>query len=138
MDTEQTSVDNSASTMNRRLTMKYTLEERLDIGRRIYDSELTKYEAAEQFGISINCARDYMRLYRDANHLPAKNTKEARRTPAVPRHTEPQNLEDLEAMTKEELIQELVKARITEARLKKVYEVKGDGTVILYDSRNTK
>ena len=118
--------------------MKYTLEERLDIGRRIYEGELTKYAASEQFGISINCARDYMRLYRDVNHLPAKNTKEARRNPTVPRHTEPQNLEDLEAMTKEELIQELVKARITEARLKKGYEVKGDGTVILYDSRNTK
>ena len=41
-------------------------------------------------------------------------------------------------MTKEELIQELVKARITEARLKKGYEVKGDGTVILYGSKNTR
>ncbi len=40
-------------------------------------------------------------------------------------------MEDLEAMTKEELIQELVKARITEAQLKKGYEVKGDGSVIL-------
>jgi len=29
-------------------------------------------------------------------------------------------------MTKEELIQELIKAKITEARLKKGYEVKGD------------
>jgi hypothetical protein len=47
-------------------------------------------------------------------------------------------LEDLEAMTKEELIQELVKARITEARLKKGYEVKGDGSVILYDNKNIK
>ena len=36
---------------------------------------------------------------------------------------------------KEELIQELVKARITEARLKKGYEVKGDGSVILYDNK---
>ena len=41
-------------------------------------------------------------------------------------------------MSKEELIQELIKARITEARLKKGDEVKGDGTVILYDSKNTK
>ncbi len=31
---------------NRRLTMKYTPEERLDIGRRIYDGELSRYEAA--------------------------------------------------------------------------------------------
>ena len=47
-------------------------------------------------------------------------------------------MEEFQNMTKEELIRELVKARITEARLKKGYEVKGDGTVILYDSRNTK
>ena len=40
-------------------------------------------------------------------------------------------------MTKEELVQELVKARIAEARLKKGYEVKGDGSVILYASKNT-
>ena len=32
--------------------------------------------------------------------------------------------------TKEELIQALVKARIAEARLKKGYEVKGDGSII--------
>lgn len=38
----------------------------------------------------------------------------------------------------EELIGEIVKARITEARLKKGYEVKGDGAVILYDSNNIK
>jgi transposase len=41
-------------------------------------------------------------------------------------------------MTKEQLIQELVKARIAEARLKKGSEVKGDGTVVLYDNKNTK
>ena len=41
-------------------------------------------------------------------------------------------------MTKEELIQALVKARIAEARLKKGYEVKGDGSIIRYSSKNTK
>ena len=34
--------------MDRRLTMKYTKEQRLDIGRRIYDGEISKYDAAEQ------------------------------------------------------------------------------------------
>ena len=51
---------------------------------------------------------------------------------------EPVELDELKSMTKEELIQELIKARITEARLKKGYEVKGDGTVILYASKTTK
>ena len=31
--------------------MKYTKEERLDIGRRIYDGEMSRYEAAEEYGI---------------------------------------------------------------------------------------
>ena len=47
-------------------------------------------------------------------------------------------MEELETMTKEQLIQELVKARITEARLEKGYEVKEEDTVILYGSRDTK
>jgi transposase len=48
--------------VNRRLTMKYTQEERLDIGRRIYEGEMTRYQAAEVYGISDQTARDYMRL----------------------------------------------------------------------------
>ena len=116
--------------------MKYTLEERLDIGRRVYDGELSRYEAAEQYGINDQTARNYMRMYRDANHLPPKRGKRAISAPSF--KIAPAGMEDLESMTKEQLIQELVKARITEARLKKGYEVKGDGTVILYGSKNTK
>ncbi len=123
--------------MGRRLTMKYTKEQRLDIGRRIYDGEITKYDAAEQYEISHQTARDYMRLYRNENHLPPKRGQSSgsgtscRKT--VP---EPNNLEAYEAMSKDELIQELVKARIAEARLKKGYEVKGDGSVIHYSNKN--
>ena len=117
--------------------MKYTMEERLDIGRRIYDGELTRYQAAEQYGISDQTARDYMRQYRDENHLPPKHA--AKMTISAPSfRNAPADMEELESMTKEQLIQELVKARITEARLKKGYEVKGDGTVILYGNGNTK
>lgn len=118
--------------------MKYTLEERLDIGRKIYEGGLTKHEAFEWYGISETCARDYMRLYRDTNQLPPKNAAICNRSIKVPKGSEPCDLESLEAMTKEELIGEIVKARITEARLKKGYEVKGDGVVILYDSKNIK
>lgn len=123
--------------VNRRLSMKYTREERLDIGRRIYEGELSRYQAAEAYGISEMTARDYMRLYRDANQLPSKqHAKASIKAPALQRA--PVNMEEMESMTKEQLIQELMKARITEARLKKGYEVKGDGTVVLYGSKNTK
>ena len=53
--------------------MKYTKEQRLDIGRRIYDGEITKYDAAQQYDICHQTARDYMRLYRNENHLPPKH-----------------------------------------------------------------
>ena len=116
--------------------MKYTKEERLDISRKIYDGEISRYEAAELYGINDQTARNYMRLYRDINQLPPKHGKRAISTPSF--KDVRADMEDLESMTKEQLIQELVKARITEARLKKGYEVKGDGTVVLYGSKNTK
>lgn len=99
--------------------MKYIKEERLDVGHRIYEGELSRYQAAKAFGISDQTARDYMRLYRDANQLPAKHgTKSAIKASSF--RPPPAGMEDLESMTKEQLIQELVKARITEARLKRI------------------
>ena len=135
-NSKKSSLDKDSPEVNRRLTMKYTKEERLDIGRRIYDGEISRYEAAEQYGINDQTARSYMRMYRDTNKLPPKRGKSSIATPSFQKT--PVGMEELESMTKEQLIQELVKARITEARLKKGYEVKGDGTVILYGNRNTK
>lgn len=81
-------------------------------------------------------------LYRDTNHLPPKNAgrkrkKDASKTPQPIEAKQP-DFESYESMTKEELIQALIQARITEARLKKGYEVKGDGSVIHYSSKNIK
>ena len=120
--------------------MKYTKEERLDIGRQIYDDEISKYTAANEYGISVNCVRDYMRLYRDENQLPPKNQKEPK-AKWIPTLKKPETMEDFKSLTKEELIHELIMARINEARLKKGYMVKGDGPdkeYILLGSKNTK
>lgn len=117
--------------------MKFAKEERLDIGRRIYDGEITRYQAAEEYDIGEQTARNYMRMYRYANQLPPKhNMRNSHHIPSLA--SVPAGMEEYESMTKEELIQELVKARINETRLKKGYEVKGDGLVILYDSKNTR
>lgn len=98
--------------------MKYTKEEKLNIGRRIYEGELTRYQAAEEYDIGENTARSYMRMYRDLNQLPPKEKGlSTSKSPSL--HPSPQNLEAYQAMTKEELIQALVKARIAEAWLKK-------------------
>ena len=111
--------------------MKYTSEERLEIGGRIYEGEINVYKAAVEYGIGETCARNYMRRYRSVNGLPAKG----RGTPIIREKEEgvPKpvaidlGLEEYESMTKEELIKELVRARIREERLKKGYEVKGVG-----------
>lgn len=92
--------------------------------------------------INDNTARNYMWLYRDTNHLPPKNAgrkriTDASKTPQTIEAKQP-DFESYESMTKEELIQALIQARITEARLKKGYEVKGDGSVIHYSSKNIK
>lgn len=129
-------LDRVSPLLDRRFAMKYTKEQRLDIGRRIYYSEISRYEAAEEYGISEQTARNYMRMYRDVNRLPPKHGQ--RSIGALSFKKEPVELDELKSMTKEKLIQELIKARITEARLKKGYEVKGDGTVILYASKTTK
>ena len=41
--------------------MKYTHEERLEIGRRIYTGEISKYQAAAEYEINYQTARNYMR-----------------------------------------------------------------------------
>ena len=92
--------------------MKYTKEQRLDIGRRIYDGEIDCYQAAEEY----TCKSVLTPL--------AANSQAS--------------LQEYQEMTKEELIQALIQARITEARLKKGYEVKGDGSIIQYSNKNTK
>ena len=124
--------------------MKYTKAERLDIGRRIYEGEIGRYQAAIEYGIHEHTARTYMRLYRDAYKLPPKNEKTTTRKPrlaeAEPISTDP-DLEEYASMTKEELIREIVRSKIREARLKKGYEVKGDGAEKVLSplgSKNTK
>ena len=125
--------------------MKYTREERLEIGRRIYEGEINRYQAAVEYGICETCARNYMRQYRSVNGLPAKeygtpNTSERKEGEPKPVVLDP-GLEEYESMTKEELIQELVRAKIREARLKKGYEVKGVGAEKVFiplSSKNTK
>ena len=122
--------------------MSYTREERPDIGKQIYNNEINKSDAAIKYRISEGTARDYMRLYRDVNGLPPKNRiQKDENTVKISAHSSEPDLSEYESMTKEELIKELVKSRISEARLKKGYEVKGDGadrTITIFDNWNMK
>lgn len=52
--------------------MKFSKEERFEIGKKIYDGAMTRYEAAAAYGIGDDTARDYMRMCRDENVLAPK------------------------------------------------------------------
>ena len=52
----------------------YTREERLEIGRKIYMGILSRFEAAVIYGISVDTARTYMRMYRDTFGLMPKDS----------------------------------------------------------------
>lgn len=121
--------------------MKYTKEERLDIGRRTYNNEFTKREAMEKFDITETTIDNYIRLYRTENNLPARDCKT---NPLKSRIVLPESktgYEEFDSMTREELIGEIIKARINEERAKKGYVVKGDGAQKVYEpivNKNTK
>jgi len=122
--------------------MSYTREERLDIGKQIYNNEISKSDAAIKCSISEGTARDYMRLYRDVYSLPPKNRiQKDESTVKIGVCSSKPDLSEYESMTKDELIKELVKSRISGARLKKGYEVKGIGagrTVTIFGNWNMK
>ena len=105
--------------------MKYTKEERLHIGREIYTHELTMGQAAEKYQISQYTARDYMRFYRDSNNLgPMDDYGEEFK---IIQKKKKDKYGDLDNLTREELIDEVIKARVEAERTKKGYSVKGGG-----------
>ncbi len=123
--------------------MKYTPEERLEIGRQIYETKTTYQAAAESFNISPRTAYRYLWLYRNSKGLPSRSAGR----PEGMKYTTPTaaskggGIEEYEKMTREELIRELVLSKINEERAKKGYVVKGVGAekeYIEYDSKNTK
>ena len=121
--------------------MKYNKHEQMDIGKQIYNGEMTCQRAAELYNVSLQTAKRYLKQYRNVYALPPKHEKAREYISTVQIEPAAQTLEGYERMTKEELIQELIRAKINEERAKKGYAVKGVGAqkeYILLDSRNTK
>ena len=97
-------------------------EQRVAIGKEIVDGLISPIEAGKKYGISRSAAQKYATDYRRDNGLPVKSYS--------PRKTESPmiklknnatsfDLEDYQSMSKEQLIEELIKAKINEARAKK-------------------
>lgn len=107
--------------------MKYSIEQRLAIGLEIYSKTITIYEAATKYSINLYTARDYMRLYRDKNQLPDLDDASNDIVKPIKKPKQTIEYDDLENMSREQLIDEVIKARIDCERTKKGYIVKGDG-----------
>jgi len=123
--------------------MKYTKSERIDIGRQVYTKELTIAEAKEKYEIGKSTVERYMLDYKLANEIPkASRSPYPSKITTKPIVSKKSNLEiDLDAyyaMTKEELIRELILSKANELRAKKGYEVKGDGPNKEFVSLNNK
>lgn len=114
--------------------MKYTKEQRLDIGRQIYTQEISKADAMEHYAISKSCAEGYVTDYKRAHGIPLQQHKLAAELRSVPNG----DLETYRSLSKEELIQELIRSKANELRAKKGYEVKGDGQNKEFVSLNSK
>lgn len=98
--------------------MYYTIEKKIDIGRKIFLHKITKKEAREEFGLTeyeaTTCVKAYMR---------------SEGIPPVPIVEDANGIElpDYASMSKGELIAEIMRKDIEVARAKKGYTAKGGG-----------
>ena len=114
--------------------MKYTQEQRLDIGRKLFIHELTIADAMALYGIGRSTAEKYLTDYKRANGLEVSSPPKK----SVHMSDQSPDIETYLAMSKEELINELILAKANELRAKKGYEVKGVGANKEYISLNNK
>lgn len=105
--------------------MKYTKEERLEIGKQIHESGLSDLNASKHFDICEESARRYRILYEQTygiEHIHLTTGKASHPT-LIPNTIKKENddgvINDYSSMTKDELIHELMEAKIREERLKK-------------------
>ena len=118
--------------------MKYTKKQRIDIGRQVFTHEISHVDAERNYGVARSCIDRYIREYKIANGIPTETRADRPESPALVKQELPLDIEAYKAMSKEELIDELIRAKVNEARAKKGYEVKGDGAGKEYISLNSR
>ena len=97
-----------------------TKEERLAIGKQVYDGELTKHEASVKYDVPERSIETWILQYKESIGVRKRSEK-------TPNNVLSDERAAYENMTKEELINELILAKANELRAKKGYEVRGVG-----------
>lgn len=116
----------------------FTKEERLKIGKEIFEHKYTYNGAAAHYGVSLPTVINYVREYRASIGL-IRNTPSIQEQRAFASNN--LELDYLTNLSKEELIDEVIKAKVGEARAKKGYKVKGGGQnkeFVTLSNKNTK
>lgn len=118
--------------------MLYNKTERLEIAKKVYTNELEFNEALDKYELSHRTLRRYIDYYKTENGIKTKTV-----APRNPDRIRKENddfidIEAYKAMSKEELINELILAKANELRAKKGYEVKGDGANKVFVPLNNK
>lgn len=119
--------------------LPYNDQERLDIGKEICNGTYTVQGAAEKYKVSTSAASRFKMDYAKQVGLTKlfSKSKQSSKLNIVP--TKKLNsIEDYQKMSKDELINELIKAKANELRAKKGYEVKGDGPNKVFSSLSNK
>lgn len=105
-----------------------TKKEKIEIGKKIRDGEMTVKDAVDAFGVSRATAWRWSKAY-------GQNPSQEGKPKVTPSPSKPLGVSaaapapaEYEAMGKEELIRELMRRDIEVARLKKGYSVKGGGS----------
>lgn len=126
-------------------TMHNTREQSLDIGRRFYNGELTVKQAMELLGSSRNLVYYWKNEYLKSvgKQAPKPNNSQSKpiSTSIKDEVANEDEISRLSSLSKEELIDEVIKAKVGEARAKKGYEVKGGGAnkeYVILNNKNTK
>jgi len=105
--------------------MYYMPSERLDIGRKVFTHEMTKEAAAHEYEVSVTTIVNYVKEYMKKNHIDVIPEDADTLGIQTPNYSE---------MTKDQLINELMKKDIEVARAKKGYTVKGSGKTKEFNS----
>ena len=108
--------------------MKYSKEERLAIGKRLYNKEISHKEAIAEYGVSDSSLDKFTQAYKESQGIPLKHPSSSGKPIRLrSESTSDIDIDSYMAMSKEELIKELVITKANELRAKKGYEVKGVG-----------
>ncbi|XOQ24803.1 MAG: hypothetical protein ACFWTM_04615 [Mitsuokella multacida] len=107
--------------------MKYTSKERLQIGQLVYTRQLLEAEACLKYGISRTCIQNYVRAFKKENGITIVTRRPQKHADRVDFSALQPKSSPYASMSKDELIDELIRTKAEVLRAKKGYAVKGDG-----------